>query len=112
MDDGNLVLALLRHSDSGTFFASFDGEEEFITSPEASRNQSGVRAFVGYAGWSAGQLESEIAEKSWVIMEATPELITPVHTLDEGISRWMSIMKRLGPWHHLMAEAPDDPSLN
>ncbi len=30
---------------------------------------------LGYAGWSAGQLESEIAQNSWLTVEATPGII-------------------------------------
>lgn len=30
---------------------------------------------VGYAGWSAGQLEREIEENSWITVPASPELI-------------------------------------
>jgi len=30
---------------------------------------------VGYAGWTAGQLEQEIEENSWITVPATPELI-------------------------------------
>lgn len=30
---------------------------------------------LGYAGWAAGQLESEIASNSWLTCEATPDII-------------------------------------
>ena len=30
---------------------------------------------LGYAGWSAGQLEAEIAQNSWLTVEADPEII-------------------------------------
>ena len=32
-----------------------------------------ARVFAGYAGWGPGQLESEIAEESWIIGEALPD---------------------------------------
>lgn len=31
--------------------------------------------FLGYAGWDAGQLEEEIAENSWLMLEADPEIL-------------------------------------
>jgi putative transcriptional regulator len=34
-----------------------------------------LRFFVGYAGWSKGQLEHEMAFDSWYIVPATEELV-------------------------------------
>ncbi len=35
-----------------------------------SADQPGsVRAFVGYSGWSAGQLEGELEQKAWVLVK-------------------------------------------
>jgi putative transcriptional regulator len=31
-----------------------------------------VRLFVGYAGWGGGQLEAEIAEQAWFVLDAFP----------------------------------------
>ena len=38
---------------------------------------------LGYAGWTAGQLETELAGDSWIVTQATPELIfdTPAENL-------------------------------
>jgi len=55
-----------------------------------------VRAFIGYAGWGAGQLE---ADRATLKLDRLPRL-------------WYDIMRRLGPWFKLLAAAPDDPSLN
>ncbi len=32
--------------------------------------ESDIRIFIGYCGWDAGELEAEIAEGSWTILEA------------------------------------------
>lgn len=47
---------------------------------------------LGYAGWSAGQLEQELADNSWLTIEADPELIfsTPIH------EKWNYAIKKLG----------------
>src|SRR5262249_10776230 len=36
-----------------------------------------IRAFVGYAGWSAGQLEAEMKQKAWILQRPTRESLTP-----------------------------------
>ena len=38
---------------------------------------------LGYAGWGAGQLESEIHQNSWLTVKAQPDLVfdTPPRTL-------------------------------
>ncbi|MDW6093918.1 YqgE/AlgH family protein [Vibrio rhizosphaerae] len=47
---------------------------------------------LGYSGWEAGQLESELAENSWLTIEADPEVIfnTPIH------EKWNRAVKKLG----------------
>jgi len=47
---------------------------------------------IGYAGWSPGQLESEIEANSWITVPATSELI--FHTGDE--TKWGFTAKTLG----------------
>jgi putative transcriptional regulator len=74
------------------------GEKKLVT----------VCAFVGYAGWGAGQLESELKQKAWLLQKAKPS----VFKLDRLPTLWFDIMRSLGPWYKMLAAAPDDPSLN
>ncbi len=67
-----------------------------------------VCAFVGYAGWGAGQLESEMKQKAWLLQKASPSVLK----LDRLPNLWFEIMRGLGPWYKMLAAAPDDPSLN
>ena len=67
-----------------------------------------IYAFVGYAGWGAGQLESELKQKAWPVQKANPSLLK----LDRLPNLWFDIMRSLGPWYKMLAAAPDDPSLN
>src|ERR1700745_498510 len=34
-----------------------------------------IYAFVGYAGWGAGQLERELNQKAWLLQKANPSLL-------------------------------------
>lgn len=69
---------------------------------------SSIRAFVGYAGWGAGQLEAEMKQKAWILQKPSRAALTP----DRLPKLWFEIMRALGPWYKLLSAAPDDPSLN
>jgi putative transcriptional regulator len=68
-----------------------------------------VRLFAGYAGWSPGQLESEMKRKSWLTFPASLELVfeTPPESL------WEKVLKSKGGWKNkLLAQMPEDLSWN
>ena len=67
-----------------------------------------VRAFVGYAGWTGGQLEGELEQKAWVVQKPDREVLDP----ESCKQMWFTTMRTYGPWFRLLAEAPDDPTLN
>lgn len=113
VEQQQLLLARILLMEKGVRFESFDDEKS--TNEIHSKTMSednGFRAFTGYAGWSAGQLESEIKEKSWLILPPTASLLEAVETQEEGTARWRGIMRELGSWYRLLADAPDDLSLN
>ncbi len=54
---------------------------------------------LGYSGWGAGQLENEVAENSWIIGEAIPDLVYG----NEHDSKWARALDLLGidaAWLH------------
>jgi putative transcriptional regulator len=67
-----------------------------------------VRAFVGYSGWTPGQLENELRRSSWIPTRPRPDLLGYEHDR----SLWAELLRQLSPLHQILAEAPDDPSLN
>ena len=113
----HLLLARILLMENGVRFESFIEEENNAPISDASKSKSmsdieGFRAFAGYAGWSAGQLENEIKEKSWLILPPAAPLLRVVNTLAEGAASWRNIMRELDPLCRLLADAPDDLSLN
>lgn len=69
---------------------------------------AGARLFSGYAGWTAGQLEEEIAEGAWYVLEARGEdLLCP-----EPERLWHDVMRRQGRNLALLATYPPHPSVN
>jgi putative transcriptional regulator len=67
-----------------------------------------ARYFVGYAGWSAGQLEAEMEIDSWVITDAAPPFI-----FEEQENLWLKLMRGrlLSQWVD-PDRIPDDPTVN
>jgi putative transcriptional regulator len=66
-----------------------------------------VRIFAGYAGWTAGQLEAELAEPSWILEDAEAEDV-----FGDDPDLWGNVLRRKGGAYRLIATMPDDPSLN
>lgn len=67
-----------------------------------------VRVFRGYAGWSAGQLDMEIHEGAWLIVDAEPGDVFS----DRPDDLWYTVLRRQPGRLAWLALAPDDLSLN
>ena len=67
-----------------------------------------LRVFRGYSGWSPGQLEMEIEEGAWIVVDAT---LDDVFT-SEPTELWRSVLRRQGGTIAWIANAPDDLSAN
>lgn len=67
-----------------------------------------IRFFLGYSGWGNGQLQSEIDEKSWVVMNDTQLDIFDKNPDD----MWKKVLLELGGTYSLWANSPSDPALN
>jgi len=77
----------------------------------AQEGDSRAKFFAGYAGWSAGQLEAEIARGSWSVMPAKPE-----HAFWQEDELWTRASRFVADaaWRAALQikQAPTDPSLN
>ena len=83
-----------------------------IVDPEGEVTAHGgvraIRAFGGYAGWGAGQLERELAEDAWV---DAPADAADVFT-DDHRGLWSRVLERKGGSWRLIARMPEDPTVN
>jgi putative transcriptional regulator len=69
---------------------------------------SEVRVFAGYAGWGAGQLEAEIEEGAWWVLDALPA--DAFSAAPERL--WADVLRRQGAPIAFAANYPADPTLN
>lgn len=67
-----------------------------------------VRAFLGYSGWTRGQLENELRHNTWVVADIPEDIIEPPHNQE----LWRRVLGAQGDEWRLLADEPDDNSLN
>jgi putative transcriptional regulator len=108
----NAIVVLADFADPGRAGVSVFDAVGFLPGEIESAEELGelhaVRVFAGYAGWSPGQLEAELAEDAWIV---EPARATDVFTDDpEGL--WSAILRRRGGRDALLALLPSDPRLN
>jgi putative transcriptional regulator len=82
--------------------------EELLDLGEGYSPTRKLKTFAGYAGWAPGQLESEMKRKAWITHPATLDLVFD----PEPVSLWKKILRTKGWRYELLAEMPDDPSVN
>ena len=95
-NDGALVL--------GAHSVDLDEQPPLV----AAEGITEVRVFAGYAGWSAGQLEGEIMNKDWWVVDAA---IDDLFTHDP-FELWAKVLRRQGGELQWYAHYPEDPSSN
>lgn len=83
----------------------FESVSELLTNNKISGSQ--IRFFLGYSGWEANQLISELTEPSWKVMENSYKNI-----LTTSASIWKNKLMELGGEYQIWANAPKNPSLN
>ncbi|GAB3491006.1 YqgE/AlgH family protein [Spirosoma knui] len=67
-----------------------------------------IRFFIGYSGWSEGQLDEELGQKAWIVSRTDANFLfnTPTNEF------WRGVLKRMGGEYKSIAHYPVDPRLN
>ncbi|MBP7950257.1 MAG: YqgE/AlgH family protein [Verrucomicrobiales bacterium] len=80
------------------------------TQDALDRLESGesVRAFIGYSGWGEGQLENELRQRAWIPRKPSSTVLR----LEKTEHLWAALLRDMGPWYRLLADTPENPSLN
>ncbi|MDG4793147.1 YqgE/AlgH family protein [Micromonospora sp. WMMD1082] len=85
------------------------GTLDLSVDPQRLRDSvQSIRVFAGYAGWGTGQLEQEVEDGSWFVLDALPG--------DAFVERpddlWPMVLRRQGGMMAAVAHFPPDVALN
>lgn len=67
-----------------------------------------LRAFLGYSGWGKGQLDNEMKHDTWIATPVEGGLLDRI----DGITLWRRMLGAINPELRLLANEPDDPTVN
>ncbi len=67
-----------------------------------------VKFFVGYSGWKPEQLEKELKLNSWIVLDGDINNIMKRNTAN----LWKDILKDMGKEFAVIADFPNDPTMN
>ncbi len=86
------------------------GDIEVIKSLIAFKKIDGsrIRFFLGYSGWSDGQLDRELKENSWVIASIRSDIVMS----NRGDDTWKMVLRSLKNKYRIWADFPESPDMN
>lgn len=85
----------------------FEKTRDLINSGEI--NKDNIRFFLGYTGWDANQLETEMNSNSWILIENNYKQ----NILQKSSSNfWKEKIMELGGEYLIWSNAPENPMLN
>lgn len=67
-----------------------------------------IKFFIGYSGWSGGQLQAELDEGTWIV----DDLYANYAFKDEESSLWSTVLNNKGDKYTVIAQMPESPSQN
>ncbi|GAO31148.1 YqgE/AlgH family protein [Geofilum rubicundum] len=103
---GDLVPGSIQITPTIYWGGDFEHIKKLINDGKA--DSKAVRFFAGYSGWSPGQLESEIAEKSWIVTSLDDYQIMRA----DSSSIWQESLEGLGDVYKTWSNFPSNPAFN
>lgn len=102
---GNMIAGSIHVKDDLFWGGDFNQLKLLIAEGVAKPDQ--VKFFVGYSGWSPGQLDDEIAENSWLVSEADIQQV-----MKSNQNFWLESVKNAGGHYEAWQNFPEDPNSN
>ena len=70
--------------------------------------EENIRFYLGYSGWSDGQLDGEMEQNSWLVQDANEQFVF----LDSENLIWPKAVNSLGEKYQYLTKAPVNPQWN
>ena len=93
-----------------TIYWGGDFDEVVEGLKQGDYKQEDFMFFVGYSGWSKGQLKSELKEKAWIVGELPDEHLINPKVEDNEL--WKLAIRNMDGDDALLANSPINPFLN
>lgn len=93
---------------SGIFWGgNFERAMDMVLNKKIDTTQ--IKFFLGYSGWASHQLDQELKQHSWVLLQNSnpTTLITA-----SSIELWRDLIMQIGGDYLLWSNAPENPQLN
>jgi len=103
---GDLIPNSVHIEGSISWGGDIDSVRELIKLGKIKHND--IRFFLGYSGWSSGQLERELKENSWVIAKVNSNIVLN----SRGDDIWKKVLRSFKNKYRMWADFPDSPEMN
>lgn len=103
---GEQIEGSLPISENLYLSGDFDTLKKLIKNKEIQAEQ--IRFFIGYSGWSAGQLEMEIEEESWIVVPENEKIVLEKSTK----KTWRNLIRKMDEDYAIWSNLIQDPTLN
>jgi putative transcriptional regulator len=103
---GNLISESTLINNNLFWGGNFDELKVLVENKLIMPNQ--VKFFIGYSGWSPGQLKLEIDRGSWIVSSISGKEILK----QQSPEYWRQTLVKLGRKYRIMSNFPADPILN
>jgi putative transcriptional regulator len=103
---GDMIPESVPVSEGIYWGGDFDRIKEMVEMGRIKTHQ--LRFFLGYAGWSQGQLAGELDEHAWLVGKIPPRMV--MQSLDPEF--WSETLASYSNKYKAWANFPEDPGLN
>jgi putative transcriptional regulator len=104
-----MILAAWQKSDYDTAVKMYFGltPEKALALREEDPSLE-IRGFIGYSGWTHGQLENELKGDTWIVCPLEQSFLKP----ELNVESWRLTVKSLHPELSFMVDEPEHPEWN